>query len=99
MVDELKISIFCDANHGHDKVTGRSITGIIIFVGSTPILWESKRQNSVQTSIYGAEFTALKRAVEHAVTIRYHLRSMGIIVNEPSCVYVDKRATTLNTND
>ena len=99
VVDELKISIFCDANHGHDKVTGRSITGIIIFVGSTPILWESKRQNSVQTSTYGAEFTALKRAVEHAVTIRYHLRSMGITVNEPSCVYIDNRATTLNTND
>ena len=63
VVDELKISFFCDANHGHDKVTGRSTTGIIIFVGSTPILWESKRQNSVQTSTYGAEFTALKRAV------------------------------------
>ena len=24
---------------------------------------------------------------------------MGITVNEPSCVYVDNRATTLNTND
>ena len=96
-VDELKISIFCDANHGHDKVTGRSITGIIAFVGSTPILWESKRQNSVQISTYGAEFTALKRAVEHAIVIRYHLRSMGIKVSKPSYVYVNNRATTHNT--
>ena len=80
-------------------MTGRSITGIIAFVGSTPILCESKRQNSVQTSTYGAEFTALKRAVEHAITIRYHLRSMGIKVSKPSCVYIDNRARTLNTND
>ena len=69
-MDELKISIFCDANHGHDKVTGRSITGIIVFIGNTPILWESK---TVQTSTYGAVFTASKRAVEHVITIRYHL--------------------------
>ena len=46
-IEELKISIFCDAYHGHDKRTGRSITGIIVFVGGTPVLWESKRQNSV----------------------------------------------------
>ena len=51
VVDELKISIFCDANHGHDKVTGRSITGIIVFVGSTPILWESKK-TKFGTNVY-----------------------------------------------
>ena len=73
-MDELKISIFCDANHGHDKISGRSITGIIIFVRSTLILWESKRQNYVQTCTYGAKFTALKRAVEHADAIKYHLQ-------------------------
>ena len=37
-IEELKISIFCDANHEHDKRTGRSITGIIVFVGSTLVL-------------------------------------------------------------
>ena len=65
----LCISIFVDSDHGHDKVTGRSITGIIAFIGCTPVYWCSKRQTSVQTSTFGAEFTALKKAVELAVEL------------------------------
>jgi hypothetical protein len=59
LIKELDINIFCHADHAHDKVTVRSVTGIFGFVGSTPAGWSSKRQASVQTSTYGAEFTAL----------------------------------------
>jgi hypothetical protein len=68
---EFEVNKLCDSDHGHDKVTGRSITGIINFVGSTPIFWDSKRQNCVQTSTFGAEFTALKQPVEKVVMICY----------------------------
>jgi hypothetical protein len=72
-VPEMDINIFVDANHAHDKMTGRSITGLFCFVGSTPVLWKSQRQASVQTSTFGAEFTALKKAVEQTITIRFYL--------------------------
>ena len=36
-IDEFPITIFCDSDHGHDKKTGRSITGILVFIGSTPV--------------------------------------------------------------
>jgi hypothetical protein len=39
--DKLDVNILCNADHGHDKVTGRSISGIVVFVGSTPIIWDS----------------------------------------------------------
>ena len=42
LVHELDINVFVDTNHAHDKVTRRSITGLIRFVGSTPIIWSSK---------------------------------------------------------
>ena len=99
IVPELDINIFCDADHGHDKKTGWSITGIIVMVGSTPVLWSSKRQSSVHTSTYGAEFTALKRAVEEAVNVRYHLRSMGVEVSKPTRILVDNMAVILNSTD
>jgi len=35
--EEMAITMFVDADHGHDKVTGRSITGFICMVGSTPV--------------------------------------------------------------
>ena len=52
-IKELEISIFVDSNHGNDKITGKSVTGIIVFVGRTQIHWESKRQSLVQTSTLG----------------------------------------------
>ena len=96
IIKELELTVFCDSDHGHDKKTGRSITGIIIFAGSTPIYWESKRQTSVQTSTFGAELTALKRAVEEAVSIRYHLRSLGVAITKPTPIYVDNMGVVLN---
>eukprot|EP00957_Ditylum_brightwellii_P118597 9045561-Ditylum_brightwellii.AAC.1 len=53
----------------HDKVMGRSITGIMSVVGSTLVTWSSKQQAAVQTSTFGAEFTALKKAVEEVTTL------------------------------
>ena len=38
---ELETSIFVDADHAHDTKTRRSITGMILFVGSTPVAWSS----------------------------------------------------------
>ena len=96
---ELDINIFCDSDHGHDKVTGRSISGILSFVGSTPTTWHSKRQSSVQTSTFGAEFVALKKAVEEAVTLRYHLRSMGVKVSKATPIFVDNNSVVINASD
>jgi len=93
---ELDINIFVDGDHGHDKVTGRSITSLITLVGSTPVIWSSKRQSCVQLSTFGAEFTALKKAVEEAAALRYHLRSMGIKVEKPTPIYIDNMSVVLN---
>jgi hypothetical protein len=99
LLQELSINMFCDSDHAHDKTTGRSITGIICFVGSTPVFWESKRQNCVQTSTFGAEFTALKRAMEKVIMLRYHLRSMGVKVAEATSIWVDNMSVILNATN
>jgi hypothetical protein len=99
LIPEMDITLFIDANHAHDKITGRSITGLFGLVGCTPVLWSSKRQASVQTSTFGAEFTALKKAVEEAIKLRYYLRSMGILVTKPTPVYVDNMSVVLNASN
>ncbi|GFH61249.1 gag-pol polyprotein [Chaetoceros tenuissimus] len=70
----LQMTILVDADHAHDRLTGRSLTGLIIFVGSTPVYWSTKRQGAVATSTYHAEFAALKEAIN----IRYYLRCLGV---------------------
>jgi hypothetical protein len=86
---EMDISIFFDSDHTHDKKTGRSISGIIVMVGRTPIIWKLKRQGAVQTSTYRAEFSAMRLATEETITIRYMLRALGIKVSAPSAVAGD----------
>ena len=47
---------FVDASHGSDRTTRRSQTGILIFCNKAPIVWFSRRQNTVETSTSGASF-------------------------------------------
>ena len=97
LLDKLDLNLFVDADHGHDLSTGRSITGTLVMVGCTPVVWRSRRQTSVQTSTFGSEFTSLKAGVEEAVTLRYHLRSLGVKVSKPTPIWVDNMAVVLNS--
>ena len=74
----LDTTIFVDSDHAHDLVTRRSLTGLIAFVGSTPVTWFSKRQGAIASSTYQAEFSALRTAVEEAQSLRYMLRCLGV---------------------
>ena len=42
--------------------------------------WISKRQSTIASSTYAAEFSALRTATEEAVNIRYCLRCLGVNV-------------------
>jgi hypothetical protein len=51
---------FVDASHGSNRATRRSQTGILIFCNKAPIIWHSKRKNTVEASSFGREFQAMK---------------------------------------
>ena len=64
LMEEISITVFVDSDHGHDKVTRRSITGLIAFLGRTPAFYLSKRQGAIETSTYGAKICAMKTGVK-----------------------------------
>jgi len=86
-----------DADHAGCKVTRRSHTGVLIFVNRAPILWYSKRQNTVETSTFGSEFIAMKTAVEMTEGLRYKLRMMGIPLDGPTNVFCDNDTVVKQT--
>jgi hypothetical protein len=49
---KVRKTLYVDADHAHDLVTGRSNTGILMMLNNTPIRWISKRQKTVETSTY-----------------------------------------------
>jgi hypothetical protein len=90
VANELESSIFFDADHAHDHLMRCSITGIMVFVGSAPVLWPSKHQGCIATSTYTAKFVAMRSAiVEEAISIRYMLRCLGVPVTKPTNFYGD----------
>jgi hypothetical protein len=89
--------IFVDADHAADVVTRRSRTGILIYLNRSPIMWYSKRQNSVETSTFGSEFMATKTAVEMIKGLRYKLRMMGIPLDGHAHLRVDNMSVVANS--
>jgi hypothetical protein len=52
-------------------------------------LWFSKRQPTVESSLFGAEFVAMQNGIETYHGIRYKLIQMGVTLSVPTFVYGD----------
>jgi hypothetical protein len=94
----VNIHVFVDANHAGNVVTRRSHTGILVFVQNSPILWVSRRQNTVETSTFGSEFVALRNARDVTIALRYKLRMFGVPLEGPAQVYCDNQGVVKNTS-
>ena len=89
--------MFVDSDHAGDKLTRRSRTGFMIFMNMALINFVSKKQSTVETAVFGAEFVAMKHGVETLRGIRYKLRMMGVPVEGPSYIYGDNMSVIHNT--
>ena len=96
LMNEAKVTIYFDASFGCDLITRRSVTGMIVFINSTPVRWYCKKQNTVETSTYGAELVAGRVACETAIEYRYKLRMLGVKVNGPTVVLGDNMSVIQN---
>ena len=94
---DIDLRMFVDSDHAGDKRTRRSRTGFIIFLNMAPIVWFSKKQSTIETSVFGAEFVAMKQGMECLRGLRYKLRMMGVAVSGPSYIYGDNMSVIHNT--
>ena len=58
----------------------------------------SKKQSTVETSVFGAEFIAMKQGIDALRGLRYKLRMMGVPISGPSYIYGDNMSVTHNTS-
>lgn len=91
------LTAFVDADHARNKVTRRSVIGILLLVNNTPITWMSKRQRTVETSTFGSEMIAARIAVDLIIEMRYKLRCLGISVEQCSELLGDNLSVVVNT--
>jgi hypothetical protein len=51
---ELDLRLFVDSDHASEQFTRRSITVFVIYLNMAPIVWFSKHQPTVESSVFGA---------------------------------------------
>ncbi|GAA5828225.1 hypothetical protein JCM5353_003899 [Sporobolomyces roseus] len=94
------LTAWCDADHGADKDTRRSVSGYVFSIGddglrSTAISWLSKRQKSVAISSTEAEYMALSEAAREALWLRHLLRELGFDTSLPTLIRGDNSGSLI----
>ena len=94
---EVDLRLYVDSDFAGDVPTRRLRTGYFIFMNSALIAWLSKKQPTIESSVFGAEFVAMKHGVEALRGLRYKLRMMGVPISGPSYIYGDNMSVIYNT--
>jgi hypothetical protein len=80
---EVDIRLYVDSDHAGDLLTRRSRSGYLVYINGALITWYLKRQPLVESSVFGAEFVALKQnGMESVRGLRYKLRMMGVEIRD-----------------
>jgi hypothetical protein len=97
----VQLRLFVDSDHAGEELTRWSRTGyIILCMNSAPILWRSKRQGTVETSEFAAEFVATNTGNEAFRGLQYYkLRMMGIPIDGPTYIFGDICLSFITPND
>ncbi|CAM9988762.1 unnamed protein product [Heterosigma akashiwo] len=96
---DLVLRAFSDSDLCSDRIDGKSVTGYILFLGDTPILWSSKLQGVVTTSTAEAEYLALRSSIKDIMWLRHLLADLGCPQQEPTPVVEDNSACIEWAND
>ena len=75
------LQMYVDSNHAGEKKTRWSWLGFFIFINGALIQWLSKKQATIETSVFGAEFVAMKIGMESLKGLQYKLRMMGVPID------------------
>ena len=88
-----KLSVYVDSDHAGNVDDRKSISGYIIYLGSTPIVWRSKQQKGKPAeSSCEAEYIALSACINEVVWIITFLAELGFNVPLPVPVHGDNRS-------
>jgi hypothetical protein len=96
-VKEVDLRLFVYSDHAGEKITMHSRTGFVIYLNMAPIVWFSKRQPVVDSSVFGADFVAMKNGIETCCGLCYRLIFMGVTLSGPTFLYLDNMYVVHNT--
>lgn len=85
------LTTFVDADFAADEYDRKSVSGYLIFVFGSAVMWASKKQVLVTRSSTEAEFVAADAAVCETLWFRKVLYELGIKLNQPTKIFEDNQ--------
>ena len=95
---DIDTCMFVDPDYAMDKLMRHSRMDYIIYINGALIIWFTKQQATIESSVFDAEFVALKQGMEALRGLRYKLRMMGVEISGPSYIYGDNMPVIHNTH-
>jgi hypothetical protein len=86
-----RIVIYTDASFGVGE-TMQSVSGYIIYLNGTPLLWGSLKQTIVVDSSCSAEYVAASVSCKQAIHAENMIGFLGFSCSKPYTVYTDSTA-------
>ncbi|KAL9228407.1 hypothetical protein vseg_003993 [Gypsophila vaccaria] len=83
---------YCDAYYASCPTIRRSLSAYIIFLGSSPISWKTKKQSNVSRSSAEAEYRAMTFTVCELKWLKGLLSSLGINHTKPIKLLIDNQS-------
>ena len=69
------------------RMTADSCTGCMIYVKMALIDWLSKKQATVEKSVFGSDFFAMTHGVETLRELCYNICMMGVPIDGPTYIF------------
>ena len=91
-------SAFVDTYHEANKVVRISHSGYVLFINRATVKWMSKRQQTVEKSVFSSKFIALKQCIEDVEHLIFKLLMFGIPIyeNQPATVILCDNESVVN---
>ena len=70
----------------------------MIYMNTTLVQWFSKKQSTIEASVFGAEFVIMKQGIDASTGLRYKLRMISIPISSPTYIYGDDMSFLYNTS-
>jgi hypothetical protein len=95
--NEVDLRLFVESDNAGEQFTRHSRTGFVVYLIMATIGWFSKLQPTLESSVFGAEFFAMKNGIETCRGLRNKFIMMGVTLNGPTYVYGDNMYGVHNT--
>lgn len=89
---ELSLTGWCDSDWATCPLTRLSLTGWIVFLGSSPISWKTKKQHRVSRSSAEAEYRSMATVTSELKWLKALLMSLDVTHSPSMRLYCDSRS-------